>query len=155
MRHTIFLMLTVLMIPMVIWAKPSAPMNFSLESQGSEKVGDQTRYNVEIKFVPLTNSDRVTLQLMLPEKYRLLEGTSYWEGIVTKDEHLTRTLLIEGPTESSDTIKLMAEIEMGSAKSSKVVSLKLNPLDDHQQSVYPIVILEKSENSEARRIRRE
>ena len=92
---------------------------------------------------------------MLPEKYRLLEGTSYWEGIVTKDEHLTRTLLIEGPTESSDTIKLMAEIEMGSAKSSKVVSLKLNPLDDHQQSVYPIVILEKSENSEARRIRRE
>ena len=155
MRRSFLLLLSVLLAPLALWAKPSAPMNISFQSLGSEKMGDQSRYRVEIKFVPLTASDRVTLQLMLPEKYRLLEGSSYWEGQVVANAALNKSLLIEGPTEKPDTIRLLAEMEMGSAKSSKVVTLKLNPLDGHQESVYPMIVLEKSSQSQVRRIRRE
>jgi hypothetical protein len=155
MRHKLCFLLALALAPVSLWAKPSVPMNFSLTSTSSEKVGDQTRYHVEVKFIPLTNSDRVTLQLMLPEKYRLLEGVSYWEGQVAINETLSKQLLIEGPSETPDSIRLLAEMEMGSARSSKVLTLRLSATEDLQSSSYPILIREKGEASETRRIRRE
>lgn len=155
MRSLFLLLICVLSASSALWAKPSAPMNISFESLGVEKIGDQARYRVEIKFVPLTASDRVTLQLMLPEKYRLLEGTSYWDGLVLANASLNKSLLIEGPIDTPDTIRLLAEMEMGTAKSSKLVNLKLNPLEENKESVYPMIVLEKTNSTEVRRIRRE
>jgi|SaaInlStandDraft_1057018.scaffolds.fasta_scaffold17908_1 hypothetical protein len=156
-RTLLTLILTLMVGALPLLAKPGVPLQFKLECSAKENLGEITRYTVELTVTPLAESDRVSLDVKVPEGYRLLNGFKYWEGKVVSRSTFKEKLTLDGPTSSPLDLEVKSTLHMGKAVSSKSLKLLLAPQESTDEVVYPQLDLqvEKTGKSEGRRIRRE
>jgi len=156
-RRPFIVVFTLFVGTLYLMAKPGIPLQFKLECSQRENLGEITRYTVDLTITPLAESDRLSLDVKVPEGYRLLNGFKYWEGKVSARSSFTEKLVIEGPTQSPQDVEILGVLHMGKAISSKTLKLRLGPEGEMTQEVYPQITLErdKATDGEGRRIRRE
>lgn len=140
-----------------VLAKPGVPLQFKVDNTNKENLGEITRYTVTITLTPLAKADRLSLDVKVPEGYRLLNGFKYWEGKVDARSTLSEKITLDGPTAAPLSLEVVATMHMGKAVSSKNSKVLLTPEEVENEKVYPQLDLEKSkaQGSEGRRIRRQ
>ena len=107
-------------------AKPQAPIEMSFEQKKMEPLGEEARYECEVHFKPLSSSDIVIVKMKVPESCQLLEGFSYWEGVLEAGESLVKKVVVQGRVDQVHPLNVVAKMEMGSAVAMKSLDLRLN-----------------------------
>jgi len=127
-----------LVFPMLVLAKPRAPMVNKLHLTAIEQDQDTNVYQVQLDFTPLTESKRVIFSLKVPQKFKLIEGFTYWEGFLKPSESFQKILKLQGPLGKDGKIELTATMEMEGTKSTTRTSLDLTVNQVSKTSSEPI-----------------
>jgi len=127
-----------LVFPMLVWAKPRAPMVNKLHLTSIEQDKDTNIYQVQLDFTPLTDSNRVIFSLKVPQNFKLIEGFTYWEGYLKSSESFQKILKLQGPLGIDGKIELAATMEMEGTKSTTRTMLNLTVSQISKTSSDPI-----------------
>lgn len=123
------LLLTLMCLSVAVFplaSKPQAPIEMSFEQIKIEPLGEDARYVCEVNFKVLSSSDIAIVQVKVPESCHLIEGFSYWEGVLEAGESLIKRVIVQGRVDEVHHLNVVAKMEIGSAVAMKSLDLRLN-----------------------------
>lgn len=109
-------------------AKPSAPIQASLVLEKVTEVDGKREYTLKFSCVSLSNSEKATFMLHMPDDFVLHEGFHYWSGELNKGESFERTLVVSADASADEVLSVSSVLTLSeSNRFAKDVAYRLSP----------------------------
>ncbi len=112
--------------------KPSVPMNVNLSIDENLQLNQEARLVFTVTpIVNINGAPSTTIQISLPDEFKLISGETFWKGDINKDETVKLDCIIKPIKEGFYIIKATAISNQGKYKFGKSDTLYINISKDN------------------------